>query len=475
MEDWRERAYQILAKAYAEKDFPEKNFEIEVQRPKMEKNSKTRRLIVLPVSIILILVCLCSALYTFTEIQFLPGSADDDSVDKSLFTQTATLFRWVGGEDDDEDEEEDDEDLLPMHASGNENGDAEFDIYKYTVGDGSGRSIPVIRTSNIPYDDIKTDGSEKYFMYSPSGGFNNQRKEMESAIQIAKTINRTLLVPMAAKHTTWWSKYHYLKYDSLVPMDLLLDFNEMSKYGPKLVAMNTTVFDMERKLLNQKGMLYVKHPKHRVNWKGDEVKENLGDPSITETVLFMKGPSMYHAWFRKPIMFKVREHVVYSPYVRRLAIEYMKRLGTHYNAVHIRLGDYFRHGRFPNPRSFVNGLLTEGFSTDHVLYIATEPKRPKGFFDHFEKTFKVKYASDFGDIVDSFRDNFKPNTINDVLGLIEQMICVGARKFRGTSYSNFSANINYMRTNRESHFPEVPEVRRQIEAKMESDAVKEST
>ena len=53
---------------------------------------------------------------------------------------------------------------------------------------------------------------------------------------------------------------------------------------------------------------------------------------------------------------------------------------------------------------------------------------------------------------------------NDVLGLVEQMICVGARKFAGTGYSNFSDNIKFMRRHRNMSFPELIDFRKRYES-----------
>lgn len=108
-------------------------------------------------------------------------------------------------------------------------------------------SMRPVRTSAVGYNEVK-DG-ERYFVYSPSGGFNNQRKELESAMRIAIVLNRTLLVPMIAKHTSGWSKYHDLKNESLLPADVLLDFELMKRYSPKLklVPMNIPVKQLEEK------------------------------------------------------------------------------------------------------------------------------------------------------------------------------------------------------------------------------------
>lgn len=45
------------------------------------------------------------------------------------------------------------------------------------------------RTSKLEYNRVLP--GERYFMYSPSGGFNNQRKELEYGLKISKLLNRT--------------------------------------------------------------------------------------------------------------------------------------------------------------------------------------------------------------------------------------------------------------------------------------------
>lgn len=54
--------------------------------------------------------------------------------------------------------------------------------------DARDEELKLVRTSDLEYNRI-VDG-KRYFMYSPSGGFNNQRKELEYALKIAKLLNR---------------------------------------------------------------------------------------------------------------------------------------------------------------------------------------------------------------------------------------------------------------------------------------------
>ena len=110
---------------------------------------------------------------------------------------------------------------------------------KYYKGEGDQIIFHVPRTSNATYNEVADD--ERYFVYSPSGGFNNQRLELEFALRMAKVFNRTLVVPMAAKHSDLWRGYWYLSQEDLYPMDRIIDFKHMESYGVKLLPLNITL------------------------------------------------------------------------------------------------------------------------------------------------------------------------------------------------------------------------------------------
>lgn len=97
-------------------------------------------------------------------------------------------------------------------------------------------------------------------MYSPSGGFNNQRKELEYSLKIAALLNRSLLVPLAAKHSSRWVKYHELEYADTLPMDYILDFNALAQFGTPIVPLNVTMRDMESRLVAS-GSMEIKQQK----------------------------------------------------------------------------------------------------------------------------------------------------------------------------------------------------------------------
>lgn len=279
--------------------------------------------------------------------------------------------------------------------------------------------------------------------------FSFKLKEFWWGLSIAKLLNRTLVAPMAAKHTTWWTKYYYLEEEGLMPMDLFLDFAELEARGFSLLPLSITVREFESRMRKSGKLGLVKTPKTRVYWSGNKsVKAKMG--SYKDAVLLLKGSHMYHKWFRT-----MPPLPVYTSLLRRTAAAIMERLGGLYGAVHIRMGDYASKGRIPPISSIIRSLKKGNFTGRHPLYIATEPKRKDRYFTKFRRNFKsVKFISDFKDITDRFKALVKPAMADDMLGLVEQLVCVGAYIFIGTGYSNFSGNIGYMRKTPEKHFPE---------------------
>ena len=157
----------------------------------------------------------------------------------------------------------------------------------------------------------------------------------------------------------------------------------------------------------------------------------------------------------------LRHRVRYTPLLRDTALRLVKKrfgLPGKFNAVHVRLGDYTP--RTPAAATYEKRCRGAGLSPDLPLYVSTEPNPPKGFFNALCKptgTYKCVFSKDLDkDTVNAFRSAFPPGQIrNDMLGIVEQLLCVAARGFVGTSFSTFSYAIAYMRKNRGSSFPEL--------------------
>lgn len=132
---------------------------------------------------------------------------------------------------------------------------------------------------------------EKYFVYSPSGGLNNQRMEFEYSLHISKMLGRTLLIPMLAPHTSLWRNYQKVKFSDLCPVHLIFDVKCLESYGPKVIPLNMSISSFEslmsRMPVNTTRTVFPR--KRQSKWHELEVDERLG--VWKEAILFLKGPT----------------------------------------------------------------------------------------------------------------------------------------------------------------------------------------
>ncbi len=344
------------------------------------------------------------------------------------------------------------------------------------------------RTWNHEYNKIDLT-SNRYFVYSSSGGFNNQRAILEYAIWISRYLNRTLIIPMAGKHTQMWYKHEELLPQHLFPMDRLLDirvleriylqstidnsdgsgqptasldanaFSSKSPYVVLNISVPLFIKDLERRNIDMHTMFHYQTKQ----WTQKDLEQFKG---IKSSILYFKGGEMYHRWgFPAKEMEFIQRHVVYSPAIRKLAIDLSRSFSGPFNAVHIRLGDYT--GRTPSSVSFLNKMLQGySFNTTYPLYIATEPTSSISYFKPILDKFpRVVFSKNLpNEPIMKFKSIFPPGQIrNDMLGILEQLLCVAAKKFVPTDFSTFSAWINFMRKHKEDSFPESVKLRNQWE------------
>ena len=170
----------------------------------------------------------------------------------------------------------------------------------------------------MPYNQINLD--EKYLIYSPSGGFNNQREELESAVEVAFLLNRTLFVPMAGKHTSFWMRYGMLRPErnEVVPMDHVLDLDYLGSYetGVRLVPLNNTIYRLVSNFVKVFGPKSVS----MISPKDMKSAEVLKLRSNRQPLIYLHGKGMYHLFFAISTMVKVRRRTRYAPHMRQMAL-----------------------------------------------------------------------------------------------------------------------------------------------------------
>lgn len=170
---------------------------------------------------------------------------------------------------------------------------------------------------------------------------------------------------------------------------------------------------------------------------------------------------VFHNWFPPYIVSAVRVKSRYTKEVRKLALRLMRAsLPPVFNALHLRLGD--KGDRGLTGTTLVESMTMRNFSYDVPVYVATEPrdiaKHPE-LFGPLESKWDVVYARDLvpREHVEQFRGLFSKRLQDDMFGVIEQLICTAANKFKGSTYSRFTQFIGFMRHHKEELFPELVE------------------
>lgn len=312
------------------------------------------------------------------------------------------------------------------------------------------------RSHDGPYN--HRSPGERYMIYSPGGGFSNQRKEIEYAVVIAQILNRTLYVPMCGRHTNTWRNYAKLKGSSdLFPMDRILDLPFLPLPRGRVVPLNITVSELVYQKFNQTEV-------HRVPRFASlyERKDVAALRSIVSPLLYFRGNGFYHQWFSEATMLPVQRRTRFTQYIRELAMALTAQsvLGGEYYAVHVRMGDYSWKHEGKDSSDLVHKLEQNmHWNLSRLpVYVATEPQRDEAFFQPLRDAApKLVFSSSLPrELVTKFTAAFPAGRIRgDMLGILEQLVCVQAKSFVGSYYSTFSKYISFTRHNLKSLFPEL--------------------
>ena len=329
-----------------------------------------------------------------------------------------------------------------------------------TVERTQGEILP--RTSNRDYHNMTLEAKTQYFIYSPSGGFNNQRIELEYALMICRILNRVLIVPPMGKHSSFYGRYELLTPAQMVPMDKIFDFETIARFNPAIPLGNQKVVAFVQSLINRGYDVKTIFHQERIGWKEADVYAYL--VPITSKVLFLRGAEMYHQWdFNVNLAHQMYTTIRFTQGIRQVAMnvidEFFNSTNREYSAIHVRMGDYA--DRTPPISDFKRKMERRNFRMDIPLYIATEPNSNKQLFRDLCNIYDCKFSKDFMDstILRKFAEAVPQGQIRqDMIGVVEQLICVAAKRFVGTSFSTFSAKIVEMRKFRSFAFPEFGDV-----------------
>ena len=331
----------------------------------------------------------------------------------------------------------------------------------------------------------------KYLSYQPPGnGWNNQRVALENAIVMAKLLNRTLLVHPMAPHdkgarlkagaNPGYVAYNHLEQSDLVPLSVFVDLALLSQVIPvQVVATSHQQFYSDfsqltwRNICHSVGFgywmdrrpvtsvevtMFKRQQFHPFNiWRKKCPKEqkqaNHSSVAIVEYVSDYLNETSDMLYFEQGTLFSIHirfvnhsdaivaqqwlvKHFRYGPSVHAIVDKIVKRIGSKFNAIHVRRTDHPAR-KFPVDY-WLASLESANCTTDVPLYVATDEKDRK-YFDPFkEKGYKLYRASDFLDLL-TF--SVSPDVVEDFTGIHEQLLCEKAAKFVATPGSTFSILI----------------------------------
>jgi hypothetical protein len=304
----------------------------------------------------------------------------------------------------------------------------------------------------------------RYLVYQTSGGLSNQRILIEQAIILGRALNRTVLIPQLAPHSSMWWNFNKIQENDLVPFDAMMDRERAETICPVLPLRGMTfkkfLFANENKFAKtwkrvERNSLSEKRARP---WTMNDVMNMFGEEDAD--VLFFAQGTMWECFlFDNRLVEEAQQAVRPNLSLRRaarlaVANNNKKASGIRTNrfyCVHIRFmdddGTLLREGLLKPATTFVWRMRK--WNETYPLYVATVPgKRTSAFFKPFKSKFAVTV---FGDVLE--RDVGVKTVLGSVprkmrettLGLIEQLVCARAVGFLGTGFSTFSEMIRRMR------------------------------
>eukprot|EP00511_Aplanochytrium_stocchinoi_P000093 CAMPEP_0204822766 /NCGR_PEP_ID=MMETSP1346-20131115/949_1 /ASSEMBLY_ACC=CAM_ASM_000771 /TAXON_ID=215587 /ORGANISM="Aplanochytrium stocchinoi, Strain GSBS06" /LENGTH=634 /DNA_ID=CAMNT_0051949149 /DNA_START=328 /DNA_END=2232 /DNA_ORIENTATION=+ len=307
------------------------------------------------------------------------------------------------------------------------------------------------------------DDTRKYFVYQPSGGMNNQRKQFENALIICMLLKRTCVAPPIAAHSNYFHNYNKQVGRTLANAQRIFDFPEILK-EVDVVSIPPGVSFMDWIEEHKTDGTWYKvnrdYKKFKVvpKWGERYFKSKLA--TIKSKFIYFANHSMWGTlqwkgtragYYEKKI---VQEVVMYNNVLKRTAQKLSLELGENgaYHSMHVRRGDKKTEASFASVSHdnqwYVERLLPWRNESKY-LYIATDEHDRSYFSDFNETTFHRYFWEDLNqDILLPFLKRYPNRMFMDVLSIIEQLLCTYSIKFLGSGYSTLSVYILRMRKHR---------------------------
>ncbi|CAK9072553.1 Translocation protein SEC62 [Durusdinium trenchii] len=293
----------------------------------------------------------------------------------------------------------------------------------------------------------------RFFLYQPSGGWGNQRLILRWAVIAANAMNRTLVLPPVAPHGSFYTSFNKHGPDSILHMGQVLDLDLLATRVYKGILVHDG--DMQSYL---HGIL------QHLSWRRFEKPASIS--FIREDVIMSRWAAekadvvLWHktgmwkccATNQQPYYAFVQYGMMFAKHLQSVALRAARPFGTRFNAIHFRRGDsQIRERRSVRQYAKMHHGVVARMDKTIPLYIATDESDHE-FFAPFVSALgfsTLVFARDLDSaVVNPFMAQVPDVMRGDVLGFIDQIICVHAERYAGSSKSTFSYVISAMRNNK---------------------------
>lgn len=254
----------------------------------------------------------------------------------------------------------------------------------------------------------------------------------------ANAMNRSLILPPIAPHSSMYTGYNRFLATDLVPMDFVLDMESLNRSVRHGVSVhNDTTASLKDKYMPK--LTWKVYRKPSGWWSFQTIQKRwLNEPA---DIVFWEKSSMWMCCgTRKQMKEWYSRNIRFSDHIKSLAKILMAPFGK-YNAVHVRRGDHVQSDRETADIFYSRHYLSR-MNASLPIYIAT---------DEIDESFFNSWKAKFPQLI--FRRNldqyllkrtmrlFPEKARLDIAGFIEILICGGAVKWEGSRGSTFSASI----------------------------------
>jgi hypothetical protein len=320
---------------------------------------------------------------------------------------------------------------------------------------------------------------ERFFLFQPSGGMNNQRIILEIALAICLITNRTCVLPHAAQHTNYPLRYNLHTVDRMLSFQRIFDMDKLREAGVRVrtipeeqtllefVRQNGGEAALEAAMRGESREAFLAGPASAAEkewltvnrdarlmtsrhvWGQSDIKQRFAaEPA---RFVFFAGMTMWKTIALGIFTdeFKaVRDALAFAPHIKRVALRLADQLGK-YNAIHVRRGDKLNEGNFlmlvRDPEVYGQRLMRYT-DVGPTLYVATDEPDTAYFQPLRDQGYKLVTWRDLDPaLLGGFLARFPRQMFFDMLGTVEQSLCALANRFLGSNYSTFTMFILRLR------------------------------